>query len=119
MLGLLLVAGVASVVGVWGLVDQVNSTARQLRHESAISAALQTAVVAHEEVAHQLLSDERVDRTAFVRAQQSISDQFTEAITVFPPQRRSESDGGRGARVVAARLDKLRPVGPPGGAIAR
>ena len=80
MLGLLLVAAVASVVGVWGLVDQVNSTARQLRHESATSAALQTAVVAHEEIAHKLLSNEPVDRTGFVRQQQSISSQFAEAV---------------------------------------
>jgi diguanylate cyclase (GGDEF)-like protein len=84
MLALLLVAGIATVVGVWGLVDQVNGTARQLRHESAASVALQTAVVDHEEIAHKLLSDESVDRAGFVRQQQSISRQFAEAVTMFP-----------------------------------
>jgi diguanylate cyclase (GGDEF)-like protein len=84
MLALLLVAAIATVVGVWGLVDQVNGTARQLRYESSTSAGLQSAIVAHEEVGHKLLSDEPVDRAAYVRAQGDIARQFAEAVTVFP-----------------------------------
>jgi diguanylate cyclase (GGDEF)-like protein len=84
MLGLLLLAAVATVIGVSGLVNQVDGTARQLRHESAASESLQSALVAHEEVAHKLLSNEPVNRAAFVQEQHEISRQFDTAVAVFP-----------------------------------
>jgi diguanylate cyclase (GGDEF)-like protein len=84
MLVLLLVAGGATIFGVRGLVDQVAGTANQLNRESVTIAALRSVLVAHEEVAHKLLSGEQVDRPAFVRQQQEVLRQFNEAITVFP-----------------------------------
>ena len=73
MLLLLLVAAGASIVGVRGVLDETQSSARQLDRESVAIATLQTDLVAHEEVAHKLLSDEPVDRAAFVRQQHAIS----------------------------------------------
>jgi len=85
MLVLLLVAGAASIVGVRGVVDHVQGTARQLHRESVTVAALRTELVDHEQVAHQLLSDKKVDRAAFVRDQDRISRLFDEAAKVFAP----------------------------------
>jgi diguanylate cyclase (GGDEF)-like protein len=96
MLVLLLVSAVATIVGVRGLVDQVRATARQLHVESVTVATLSSDVVAHEEIAHKLLSDETVDRTAFVQQQQEISSLFDHALTVFPV------DNGMRATVVKA-----------------
>jgi diguanylate cyclase (GGDEF)-like protein len=96
MLALLLVSAIATIVGVRGLVDQVRATARQLHVESVTVATLSGDVVAHEEVAHKLLSDETVDRTAFVQQQQEISSLFDHARTVFPV------DHGMRATVVKA-----------------
>jgi diguanylate cyclase (GGDEF)-like protein len=84
MLVLLLAAAAATIVGVHGVVDQVQGPARQLRLESATVATLRTDLVDHEQIAHQLLSDNRVDRSAFVRQQQEISALFDQAVTVFP-----------------------------------
>jgi diguanylate cyclase (GGDEF)-like protein len=96
MLVLLLVSAVATIVGVGGLVDQVRATARQLHVESVTVATLSSDVVVHEEIAHKLLSDETVDRTAFVQQQQEISSLFDHARTVFPV------DNGMRATVVKA-----------------
>jgi len=98
MLVLLLVSAVATIVGVRGLVDQVRSTTRQLHVESVTVATLSSDVVAHEEVAHKLLSDETVDRVAFVQQQQTISVLFDHARSVFPV------DNGMQATVVKAQL---------------
>jgi diguanylate cyclase (GGDEF)-like protein len=84
MLVLLLVSAVATIVGVRGLVDQVRTTARQLHVESVTVAQLTSDVVAHEEVGHKLLSNESVDRTAYIQQQQQISALFDQARTVFP-----------------------------------
>jgi|SRR5664280_2201879 len=80
----LLVTAVATIVGVRGVVDQVEGTAHQLHRESKTVLALTTAVVNHEEVAHKLLGDESVDKTAFVQQQHQISALFDQAATVFP-----------------------------------
>jgi HAMP domain-containing protein len=80
----LLVTGGATIVGVRGVVDQVEGTAHQLHLESKTVAALTIAIVDHEEVAHKLLSDESIDRSAFVRQQQQISGLFDQAATLFP-----------------------------------
>ena len=84
MLVLLLVAAVAAIVGVRGLVDQVRATAHQLHVESVTEATLSGDVVAHEEIGHKLLSDEPVDRVAYVKEQEEISVLFDNARAVFP-----------------------------------
>jgi diguanylate cyclase (GGDEF)-like protein len=84
MVVLLLIAASIAIVGVWGVVDQVAGSARELRHESALIAILQTDIVNHEEVGHKLLSDEAVDRSAYISAQQEISRRFAQAVALFP-----------------------------------
>ena len=96
LLGLLLTAA-ATIVGVRGVVDQVEGTAHQLHLESKTAGALSTAIVNHEEVAHKLLSAESIDRTAFIRQQQQISGLFDQAATVFP------TSNGMRATIVKAR----------------
>src|ERR1035438_914320 len=96
LLGLLLTAA-ATIVGVRGVVDQVEGTAHQLHLESKTAGALSTAIVNHEEVAHKLLSAESIDRTAFIRQQQQISGLFDQAATVFP------TSNGMRAPIVKAR----------------
>src|SRR5450631_124841 len=81
---LLLAAAAATIIGIHGVVDQVQGPARQLRLESATVATLRTKLVDHEQIAHQLLSDNPVDRSAFVQQQQEISRLFDQAVTIFP-----------------------------------
>jgi diguanylate cyclase (GGDEF)-like protein len=97
MLALLLIVAAAAVVGVTSLVQQVDATARQLRHESAATSGLEVALVAHEEIGHKLLSDEPIDRAAYLKQQNAVSLEFTQAIALFPTR-----DGMR-ATVVEAR----------------
>ena len=85
MLALLLVAAVATIVGVRGVVDEVQQTAAQLHRETVTVAALRTDLVTHEELAHKLLSNEPADRTVFLRQQQQITRSFQQAGTVFAP----------------------------------
>ena len=98
MVVLLLIAASMAIVGVWGVVDQVAGSARQLRHESGLIAILQTDIVNHEEVGHKLLSDEAVDRSAYISAQEEISRRFAQAVTLFPT-----SNGMKATVVEAAR----------------
>ncbi|MDX6216593.1 MAG: hypothetical protein QOG99_2177 [Frankiales bacterium] len=84
MLLLLLVAAAATIVGVGRVVDDVRSTATQLRLESQTVTALRTDLVDHEQLGHQLLSDKPVDRSAFVQQQLQISRRFEVAAAVFP-----------------------------------
>ena len=84
MLALLLVTAVSTIVGVSGVVGQIQSTSTLLHRESVTVAALRSDVVAHEQIAHKLLSDDRsVDRAAFVAEQNAISAGFTRALAVF------------------------------------
>ena len=96
MLVLLLLAASASIVGVWTLVDGVHDTASQLNRESVASSALSTNIVAHEEAAHKILSDEPVNRSAFLAEQRVITTQFDAAEKLFP------TTYGMRATVVAA-----------------
>src|ERR1700722_9825225 len=98
MVVLLLLAASMAIVGVWGVVDQVAGSAHELRRESALIAVLQTDIVDHEEVGHKLLSDEAVNRSAYISAQREISRRFAEAETLFPA-----TDGMRATVVGAAR----------------
>lgn len=84
MLVLLLLAAVSTIVGVRGLVDQVKGTAHQLHRESVAASGLSVAVVTHEEVGHKLLSNEPVDKTAYIQQQAQISHLFAAAIAIFP-----------------------------------
>jgi diguanylate cyclase (GGDEF)-like protein len=96
MLALLLVAAAMTVVGLRGVVNDVQSTAHQLRRESVAVAALRTDLVAHEEVGHKLLSDEPVNRQGYVADQQRISREFAATESVFP------TSNGMRATVLAA-----------------
>ena len=84
MVVLLVFVASLAIIGVWAVVNQVAGTAHQLRQESAIIATLQTDIVNHEEVGHRLLSDETVERSSYISAQEEISRRFAEAITLFP-----------------------------------
>jgi diguanylate cyclase (GGDEF)-like protein len=84
MLLLLLVAAVATIVGVRSVVDEVRGTAAQLHLESKTVAVLSSDVVAHEQIAHKLLSNEPVDRAAFVQSQQEVARLFDQAALVYP-----------------------------------
>ena len=97
VLVLLLTSASATIIGVYSVVDEVETTAQQRHRESVTVDALRTALVDHEQTAHQLLSSKPVDRAAFLRQQQVISGQFDQAVAIFPP-----SNGMR-ATVIAAR----------------
>ncbi len=84
MLVLLLVAAVTTIGGVSSLVDGIRGTATQLRHESETVAVLNTDLVAHEETGHKLMSDEPVNRSAYLAQQQQISRLFVQAAAKFP-----------------------------------
>ena len=83
MLALLLVAAAATIAGVWGVVAQVQSTAGLLHRESITVATLRSSLVSHEQTAHKLLSDEPVNRGAFLAQQSAISADFTTTLSVF------------------------------------
>jgi diguanylate cyclase (GGDEF)-like protein len=84
LLVLLLIAAVATVLGVRGVLDQVQSTARELDRESVTVSALRDAVVQHEHVAQQLMGHDAVDRVDFVRQQNEITARFDAAAAMFP-----------------------------------
>jgi diguanylate cyclase (GGDEF)-like protein len=96
MLLLLLATAAATIVGVRGVVDQVEGTAHRLHLESNTVAVLRAELVDHEEVAQKLLNDESIDRLAFVRQQQKISGLFDQAAVVF------STSGGMRATIVKA-----------------
>ena len=81
-----------------------NSLVRQLHRESVAVAALRTAIVDHEEIGHQLLTDAPVGRAAFLRQQDDISRQFNEVAKIFP------TANGMKATVVQARCTTRSPV---------
>jgi diguanylate cyclase (GGDEF)-like protein len=97
MLGLLLVAAVATIVGLHSVVGEVRGTAHQLHVESVTVATLSTALVDHEQAGHKLLSNKPVDRSAYLRKQRALSGLFDHAVTIFP------STNGMKATIVAAR----------------
>jgi diguanylate cyclase (GGDEF)-like protein len=97
MLALLLVAAAATIIGLRAVVGQVQGTARRLHVESVTVAALSTALVAHEQVGHKLLSAEPVDRVAYVRKQHELAGLFDRAVTIFP------TTNGMKATLVTAR----------------
>jgi len=91
-----LAVGVGAVLGGHSVVQNVQNTGHLLARESATVTALRTAVVNHEEIGHQLLSDKPADRVQYLRQQDAITRQFQEAVTIFP------GAGGMRATVVQA-----------------
>jgi len=81
---LLLASATATIVGVQSLVGEMERTAGQLRVQSGAIAELRTGLHDHEQLGHKLLSNEPVDRSAFLQQQQEISRLFEQAATVFP-----------------------------------
>jgi len=81
---LLLVSATATIVGVQGVVGEMQRTAGQLHIQSEAITALRTDMHDHEQLGHLLLSGAPVDRSAFVRQQQEISRRFDQVATVFP-----------------------------------
>jgi diguanylate cyclase (GGDEF)-like protein len=84
MVVLLLLASAGTLVGVRHLVGQIGGTARLLDRETSVVTALRSSMVDHEQIAHKLLSDQPIDRAAFVATQARIVDQFAAATKVFP-----------------------------------
>ena len=84
MLALVLGTGACTIVGVWQLVGQFNRVVDQRDRETSVVDALRTELVDHEQIGHQLLSDQTIDRPAFVRQQQNIVSEFDRATGTFP-----------------------------------
>jgi len=99
MLVVLLVSAAVTIIGVRAVVDEVEGTAARLHLESKTVAVLSEGVVDHEQVAHKLLSNEPVDRAAFIQQQEKVSGLFDQAIAVFP-----STNGMRATLVQARRL---------------
>jgi len=81
---LLLVSATTTIVGVQGVVAEMQRTASQLHVQSETITALRTAMHNHEQLGHLLLSGAPVDRPAFVHQQQEVSHRFDQVATVFP-----------------------------------
>ena len=84
MLVALLVAGVATFAGFQFLIGQFTGAAHQLDRESILLDSLDTALVAHETMAHQLVNATPVDRSAFLAQQDAILVLFGQAHRTFP-----------------------------------
>jgi diguanylate cyclase (GGDEF)-like protein len=84
MLLLLLMAAGTTIVGVSTLVSGIRGTAHQLHEESVSVDRLDTILIAHEETGHKLLSDEPVNRAAYLSQQQTIEYLFDQTAALFP-----------------------------------
>nr|WP_251042265.1 diguanylate cyclase [Arthrobacter sp. ISL-69] len=84
MLAALLVGAAVTIVGVRGLMDQVQATSAQLHLELDKVEVLRSALDAHEQLGHQLLSSAPGDRPAFVSQQEEVSRLFQETATLLP-----------------------------------
>lgn len=97
MLAALLIGAVVTIVGVRGLMDQVQETSSRLQLELENVEILRSALDGHEQLGHQLLSNAPVDRSAFLRQQEEVSRLFEDVAAVLP----AESEGR--ATIAAAR----------------
>lgn len=79
-----LAASIGTFVGVNVIVGQFSTTTKQLDQKLTVVAALQADMLAHEYIAHQIVSGVSVDRQAFVRQQNELSKAFAEAVKSFP-----------------------------------
>lgn len=74
----------ATVVGVRGVMHEVNSAASRLHAEAEVIADLRGALDAHEQAGLLVLSGAPFDRTAHVRGQQQLAGLFEDAARVLP-----------------------------------
>jgi diguanylate cyclase (GGDEF)-like protein len=84
MLVLMLGTGACTIVGVWQLVGQLERVAEQRDRETSVVDALRNELVDHEQIGHQLLSGQPIDRPAFLHQQLDIATGFERAIKTFP-----------------------------------
>lgn len=84
MLVALLIGAAVTIVGVRGLMDQVQATSARLHLELDKVEVLRTAVDSHEQLGHRLLSNASADRSAFIRQQEDISRLFEDTAAVLP-----------------------------------
>jgi diguanylate cyclase (GGDEF)-like protein len=84
MLTLVLATGAGTIFGVWRLVGQFDRVAHERDLQTSEVAALRISLVDHEQIGHQLLSGQPVDRAAFLRQESAIAASFDHAIGVFP-----------------------------------
>lgn len=85
LLFLLVLAAGTTFVGVRIVVGELQSTAIHLRLETNTIAKIRAQVMLHEETAHKLLSNETINRSAFLNQQQYIVHLFSEASLLYPP----------------------------------
>jgi diguanylate cyclase (GGDEF)-like protein len=84
MLALVLGTGACTILGVWQLVGQFTTVADQRDRETSVVDALRNELVDHEQIGHQLLSNQPIDRPALRRQQLDIATEFEQAINTFP-----------------------------------
>jgi diguanylate cyclase (GGDEF)-like protein len=84
MLVALLIGAAVTIVGVRGLMEQVQATSARLHLELDKVEVLRTAVDSHEQLGHQLLSDASADHLAFIRQQEDISRLFEDTAAALP-----------------------------------
>lgn len=80
----IVLVAVGSIIGVRGVVGEVQGNARQLHDQSVTVARLRVDVVLHEELGHKLLSAAPADRTLYLRQQRTIGRLFEGAIASIP-----------------------------------
>jgi diguanylate cyclase (GGDEF)-like protein len=97
MLAALLVGATVTILGVRGLMEQVHTTATRLHVELDQVEALRSALDAHEQQGHLLLSNGPADRSAFLVEQDRISRLFEDAAIVPAPGMREELLAARGS----------------------
>ena len=97
MLAALLIGAAVTIVGVRGLMDQVQATSAKLHLELDRVEVLRSALDGHEQLGHQLLSGAPVDRPAFLRQQEEISRLFDDTAAILP------GETGMRDTIVAAR----------------
>ncbi|MDQ0077798.1 putative bifunctional diguanylate cyclase/phosphodiesterase [Arthrobacter oryzae] len=84
MLAALLIGAAVTIVGVRGLMDQVQATSAELHLRLDKVEVLRSALDAHEQLGHQMLSNAPGDRSAFLRQQEEISRLFQETAAILP-----------------------------------
>ncbi len=94
MLAALLVGALATIIGVHGVMDQVQSTSASLQRRWTTVAELRGALDAHEQAAYRLLTGTAADKNGFLRQQADISRRFDDAALALPDERDMRSTLG-------------------------
>lgn len=95
MLVALLLGALATIVGVRAVADQIEETAARLHRESETVADLRSALDAHEQAGHRLLSSAQADRSAYRQQQQDVTRRFEDAILLLPAERDMRASASR------------------------